>query len=116
MEKSNKVNIFLAIISAVAIFIAIFAFSRSASQKSPSNEYEENIRLLNDTISALRRDIARYEREIERIDLERETIRKELELIIKDDERIDTELVNGDWDGNICYLSDFLSKEDSLGE
>lgn len=116
MEKSAKVNIFLVIISAIAIFIVIFAFSRSISQTSPSKEYEDNIRLLNDTISALRRDIARYEREIERIDLERETIRKELELIIKDDEKVDTELANGDWDCNICYLTEFLSEEDSLGE
>lgn len=116
MEKSVKVNIFLVIISAVAIFIAIFAISKSVSRTTPSMAYKENIRLLNDTINSLRRDIAKYEREIERIDFERETIRKELELIIKDDEKVDTELANGDWDCNICYLTEFLSEEDSLGE
>ena len=117
MERRVKVDIFLVIITVVAIIIAIFALNRSSSVSPvPTEEYEENIRVLNDTIRVLREDIAKYKLEIERIDLEREKIRKELELIIRDNEKVDTELANGDWDANIKFLSDFLSEEDTLGK
>lgn len=117
MEQKVKVNIFLVIMAVVAIIIAIFALSRSDSVLPVSTEeYEENIRVLNDTIKVLKEDIAKYKLEIERIDLEREKIKKELELIIRDNEKVDTELANGDWDTNIKFLSDFLSEEDTLGK
>lgn len=117
MKRGTKVGIFLAILGIGAIIIAIFALSRSNSVSPiPTQEYEENIRVLNDTIRVLKEDIAKYKQEIERIDLEREKIKKELELIVKDNEKVDTELANGDWDTNIRFLSDFLSKEDTLGK
>lgn len=114
MKYRIKVDIFLAIVIIVAIIIAIFALSRSSDIYE--DEYEENIRALNDTIKALKEDIAEYKLEIERLDLEREKIRKELELIIRDNEKTDTELANGDWSTNIQFLSDFLSEEDTLGK
>jgi chromosome segregation ATPase len=115
MKRRVNVGIFLAIVVTGAIIIAIFALSRSGeSSPIPMEEYEENIRILNDTIKELKDDIAKYKLEIERIDLEREKIKKELELIIKDNEKIDTELSNGDWDTNIEFLSRFLSEEDTL--
>ena len=117
MKLRIKVGIFLAIVVTVEIIIAIFALSRSSSVSSiPTREYEENIRVLNDTIRVLKEDIAKYKLEIERIDLEREKIKKELELIIRDNEKVDTELANGDWDTTIKFLSDFLSEEDTLGK
>lgn len=117
MERKCQVNLFLGIIAVIAIIIAIFALSKRRSVNSPTQtEYVENIRLLNDTIKALREDILRYKSEIERIDLEREVIREQLNRIIKDNEKTDTELANGDWDVNIRFLSDFLSQEDTLGE
>ena len=117
MERKIKVGIFLVILVIGAIIIAIFALSRSNSVSPiPTQEYEENIRVLNDTIRVLKEDIAKYKQEIERIDLEREKIKKELELIVKDNEKVDTELANGDWDTNIRFLSDFLSEEDALGK
>ena len=117
MERRVKVNIFLIIISVLAILFAIFALSRSESGAPISvEEYEENIRVLNDTIKSLRDDIAKYKEEIERIDLERESIKKELKLIIKDNEKVDTELANGDWGTNIKFLTDFLSEKDSVGK
>lgn len=117
MKCKTKVGIFLAIVVIVAIIIAIFAPNRSSSVLPiPTKEYEENIRVLNDTIRVLKEDIAKYKLEIERIDLERENIKKELELIIRDNEKVDTELANGDWDTNIKFLSDFLSEEDTLGK
>lgn len=117
MERKTKVNIFLVVLAALAIIIAIFALSRSNSVSPiPTQEYEENIRVLNDTIRSLKEDITKYKLEIERIDLEREKIKKELELIIRDNEKVDTELANGDWDTNIKFLSDFLSEEDTLGK
>lgn len=118
MERKTKVGIFLVILAIGAVIIAIFALSRSDSDSAeiPVQEYEENIRVLNDTIKVLKEDIAKYKMEIERIDLEREKIRKELELIIRDNEKVDTELANGDWDTNIKFLSDFLSEEDTVGD
>lgn len=117
MERRLKVSIFLVILVIVAIIIAIFALRGSNSvYPIPTEEYEENIRVLNDTIKGLKDDIAKYKLEIERLDLEREKIKKELELIVKDNEKIDSELANGDWSVNIEFLSDFLSEKDSLGE
>lgn len=118
MERKVKVNIFLIIISVLAILFAIFALSRSKPSDIPISveEYEENIRVLNDTIKSLREDIAKYKEEIKRIDLERESIKKELKIIIKDNEKVDTELANGDWDTNIKFLTDFLSEKDSVGK
>lgn len=117
MKIKGKVNIFLIILTIVAIIIAIFALSRSnITPLVPTKEYEDNIRILSDTIKSLKVDIARYKLEIERIDLERETIKKELERIIRDNEKVDTELANGDWDTNIRFLTDFLSEKDTVGK
>lgn len=117
MEREGKVNILLIVVAVIAILFAIFALSRSGDTKyiQDNKKYEDNIRNLNDTIKSLKGDIAKYQYEINRLDLERVKIRKELELIIRDNEKIDTELANGSWDDNIKFLSDYLSKADSLG-
>lgn len=110
-------DIFLVVLAVGAIIIAIFALRGSDSDFSiPAEEYEENIRALNDSIKVLKEDIVKYQTEIERIDLERESIKRKLELIIKDNEKVDTELANGDWDDNIKFLSEFLSEKDTLRE
>lgn len=117
MEREGKVNILLIVVAVIAILFAIFALSRSGNTEyiQDNKKYEDNIRNLNDTIKSLKGDIAKYQYEINRLDLERVKIRKELELIISDNEKIDAELANGSWDDNIKFLSDYLSKEDSLG-
>lgn len=117
MERKGKVNILLIVVAVIAILFAIFALSRSGDTKyiQDNKKYEENIRNLSDTIKSLKGDIAKYQYEINRLDLERVKIRKEVELIIRDNEKIDTELANGSWDDNIKFLSDYLSKADSLG-
>lgn len=117
MEREGKVNILLIVVAVIAILFAIFALNRSGDTKyiQDNKKYEDNIRNLNDTIKSLKGDIAKYQYEINRLDLERVKIRKELELIIRDNEKIDTELANGSWDDNIKFLSDYLSKADSLG-
>ena len=117
MEQKGKVNILLIVVAVIAIIFAIFALGRSGETKyiHGNKEYEENIRNLNDTIKSLKGDIAKYQYEISRLDLERAKIRKELDIIIRDNEKTDIELANGSWDTNIKYLTDYLSKEDSLG-
>lgn len=117
MEREGKVNILLIVVAVIAILFAIFALSRSGDTKyiRDNKKYEDNIRNLSDTIKSLKGDIAKYQYEINRLDLERVKIRKEVELIIRDNEKIDTELANGSWDDNIKFLSDYLSKADSLG-
>ena len=117
MEHKVKVNIFLGILYIILVaLIAILIHRCNSVSDSSYNTYEEDIRILNDTIKELRKDITKYETEIERLDFEREKIRKELELIIEDNEKMDAKLINGDLDTNIKFLSDFLSKEDNLGE
>lgn len=117
MERGGKVGIFLIILAVGAIIIAIFAL-RETEDIYPASieEYEENICSLNDTIRSLKEDISKYKLEVARIDLEREKIKKELELILRDNEKVDTELANGDWDANIKFLTDFLSEEDTMGK
>lgn len=115
MRKLNIVSIFFGILTIAAIIIAIFAFSRKTTRIDYS-AYEERITELTDTIKQLKKDIETYKVEIDKIDLERENIRKKLEIIINENEKIDSELTNGDWDFNIRYLSEYLSEKDSLGE
>lgn len=118
MGRKSKVNVVFIIIAVIAIAVAIFSLSKSSSNPPiiDSEIYEDNIRILNDTIKELKEDILLYQKEIERIDLEREKIRQQLNQIIKENEDTDIELSNGDWDYNIKFLSDFLSKKDSLGK
>lgn len=118
MGRKSKVNVVFIIIAVIAIAVAIFSLSKSISNPPiiDSEIYEDNIRTLNDTIKELKEDILLYQKEIERIDLEREKIRQQLNQIIKENEDTDIELSNGDWDYNIKFLSDFLSKKDSLGK
>lgn len=117
--KTNRVSIFLAIVTAMVIIVAIFALSRSPLSEAPTydeGDYDINIEALGDTIRELRKNIAKYETEIQRIDLEKETIKRELELILRHNEEIDTELANGDWDYNIRFLTEYLSEKDTLRE
>lgn len=118
MGRKSKVNVVFIIIAVIAIAVAIFSLSKSSSNPPiiDSEIYEDKIRTLNDTIKELKEDILLYQKEIERIDLEREKIRQQLNQIIKENEDTDIELSNGDWDYNIKFLSDFLSKKDSLGK
>lgn len=118
MGRKSKVNVVFIIIAVIAIAVAIFSLSKSSSNPPiiDFEIYEDNIRTLNDTIKKLKEDILLYQKEIERIDLEREKIRQQLNQIIKENEDTDIELSNGDWDYNIKFLSDFLSKKDSLGK
>lgn len=117
MERKGKVSILLIVVAVITILFVIFALNREGETKyiQDNKKYEDNIRNLNDTIKSLKGDIAKYQYEINRLDLERVKIRKELELIIRDNEKIDAELANGSWDDNIKFLTDYLSKEDSLG-
>lgn len=118
MGRKSKVNVVFIIIAVIAIAVAIFSLSKSSSNPPiiDSEIYEDNIRTLNCIIKELKEDILLYQKEIERIDLEREKIRQQLNQIIKENEDTDIELSNGDWDYNIKFLSDFLSKKDSLGK
>ena len=118
MSQKSGVNLFLLIIVVVAIFIATFAFD-GGHENSPvtdTSERLEKIRQLNDSIKLLQQDIIRYQEEIEKIDLERQTIRELLEQILSDNEKVDSELVNGNLDFNVQFLTDFLSQEDSVGK
>lgn len=100
----------------VAIIIAIFAFIRESKTHPTYDDYEQDIKCLNDTIKSLKEDIKCYKLEVERIEIERDKIRETLKNIIEHNEKTDTELANGDWDTNVRFLTEFLSKEDSVGK
>ena len=77
----------------------------------PKKDYTEQIQMLNDTIQLLKKDIENYKAEIELIYLERVNIKKELTKILRDNEKIDTELADGDLDYNIEFLAKYLSEK-----
>ena len=117
MNKTEKVSIFLTVIGVMVIIIAIFARQYyEPPEYYDEGLYKENIQILTDTINELKKDIVRYEQELIRIDKERQKLKEEVKAIINDNDKIDIELSNGDWDYNIKFLSDFLSKKDSLGK
>lgn len=100
----------------LAIIIAIFAFARESKTPPTYDDYEQDIKCLNDTIKSLKDDIKCYKLEVERIEIEREKIREALNNILEHNEKTDSELANGDWDTNVRFLTEFLSKEDSVGK
>lgn len=118
MERRVKVSAVLLITAIfLAIIVGIFVL-RATPQATPvpTKELEEDINALNNTIASLKEDIAKYEVELARLDLVRKQLKEELELIIEENDKMDTELTNGSIDANIKFLSDFLSKDDTLGE
>lgn len=118
MERRVKVSAVLLIAAIfLAIIVGIFVL-RVTPQATPvpTKELEEDINALNNTIASLKEDIAKYEVELARLDLVRKQLKEELELIIEENDKMDTELTNGSIDANIKFLSDFLSKDDTLGE
>lgn len=110
---SKRVTLFLAIVVISPLVVLAYLFGKYGNNGDPviPNDYSEEIRLLSDTISELRKDIEVYKREIENIDLERDSIKRELTKIIHDSKKTDNKLRNGSCDDNIGFLSDFLSKE-----
>lgn len=118
MDRKNKVTIIiLTTIAIIAIIIAIFATAkRNNNVREIEKQYRENITILNNVIGELKAEISKYQKEIEKTDLEREAIRKELNLIINDYKKNDSRLVNGSCNDNLLFLSEFLSKDDTLRE
>lgn len=105
-----KVALLLVAVCIPAI-IVIFAYT---TPNEVVTDHSEDIHRLEDTIKVLREDIAKYQSEISRINLEREAIRKELKRIMNDNEKTDSILDNGGIDANIKFLTEYLSKKDSL--
>ena len=113
--KNKKVNILLVIIGIMAILFAIFAYNRTPQRISvPPKEYMEHIKELEDSIRMLRVDIHQYQKRLDTLKKERTKVEYQIKEIIKDNEKTDRILANGDWDTNIRFLTDFLSKKDSV--
>ena len=115
MDTKRKVNLFLIILGFVAILMVAYALDKYKQHREepicPKKDYTEQIQMLNDTIQVLKKDIENYKAEIELIYLERVNIKKELTKIIRDNEKIDTELADGDLDYNIEFLTKYLSEK-----
>lgn len=114
MKRTTKVNLIFGAVAVGAIIIAIFAVSRTDNrQPDPNAEYIENIRVLNDTIRALKADIKFYERKVSEIDFERKAIIADLEKIKKEYEKNNQSIRDGGIDDDIRFLTDYLSKKGS---
>ena len=115
MDTKRKVSLLLIILCFVAILTVAYALDKYKQHREepiyPKKDYTEQIQMLNDTIQGLKKDIENYKSEIERIDLERSNIKKELTKILRDNEKIDTELADGDLDYNIEFLTRYLSEK-----
>lgn len=115
MNTKRKVNLFLIILGFVAILMVAYTLDKYKQHREepiyPKKDYTEQIQMLNDTIQVLKKDIENYKAEIELIYLERVNIKKELTKIIRDNEKIDTELADGDLDYNIEFLTKYLSEK-----
>lgn len=114
MKGATKVNLIFGAIAVVAIIIAIFAVSRANKrQPDPNAEYIENIRVLNDTIRALKSDIELYRQRVSEIDFERKAVIADLEKMKKEYEKSNQSIRDGGIDDDIRFLTDYLSKKDS---
>ena len=120
MDTKRKVNLFLIILVFVAILMVAYALDKYKQHREeliyPKKDYTEQIQMLNDTIQVLKKDIENYKAEIELIYLERVNIKKELTKILRDNEKIDTELADGDLDYNIEFLAKYLSEKGTYWE
>lgn len=112
MRKVTIYVVFVALVAAICLLVGMYL--RPTSDVPTPIIYDVGIREIEDTIKSLKEVINSYEVEISRLDKERESLRNNVRIILRDNEKIDSSIVNGDWDDNTRFLSDFLSEEDSM--
>lgn len=108
------VTILLIVLGVISIIFAIFV--TRGEHKVPIEPYKEDIIHLEDSIKELRDSIRQYQSSLDNLQKEREKIHIQVKEILKENEEIDRVLTNGDWDANIRFLTEFLSKKDTLGK
>lgn len=117
MERNVKVNLIFGAVALVAVIIAIFAVRQAVQkQPDPNATYIENIKVLNQTIKNLREEIESYKVQVAEIDFQRRAIIAQLEKVKKDYEKSNVDLLNGDVDDDVSFLTNYLSKKDGGGE
>lgn len=112
MKKVTIYVVFVALVAAICLLVGMYL--RPTNNAPTSKVYDRGIKDIEDTIKSLKEVISSYEVEISRLDKERESLRSNVRIILRDNEKIDSSIVNGDWDDNIRFLSDFLSEKDSV--
>ena len=112
MKKVTIYVVFVALVAAICLLVGMYL--RPIHSAPTSKVYDRGIKDIEDTIKSLKEVISSYEVEISRLDKERESLRSNVRIILRDNEKIDSSIVNGDWDDNIRFLSDFLSEKDSV--
>ena len=106
--------IFLTITLIIGIIVIFVRRNEPPCVGFSEDEYIESIRNLSDSIDVLQEKVSSYEDTVKKLSEEKEKIRKEMLLMLKQYEKTDSILANGTWDDNIRFLSDYLSKKDSL--
>lgn len=112
----TRMHLLLIFYTVVILILLGFLYFQSGENKGRYEEHQRILTSLNDSISLLQNKVTRCQEEISKIDLRREQIHKETKIIIKENEKIDAYLANGDWDYNIRFLTEFLSRKDSISE
>ena len=108
------VLILLVILGVISIIFGIFVTKEATRVDIKS--YREDIVHLEDSIRELRSSISRYQSKLDSLQKEKVKIHVQIKEILKENEEVDRVLAAGDWDTNIRFLTEFLSKEDSLKE
>lgn len=112
---NNKLEIILGTITIVSIFIAIFALNRTQDVKVSKDEHLNEIHNIEDSIRVVSNKIDSIGYIINSTIIGDLNVKKQIEKVNEDEKETDHNIDNGSWDYNIKFLTDYLSKKDSIG-
>lgn len=114
MKRMMLFGIPLAIIMLLIGMMLHAIFKPTTLETPPTKLDETELQNLRDTIVELRANIEYYNGEIERLSQEKEKFKNELQQIVKANEAEIKNIIDGDVAYNAKFLSDYLSKSDSM--
>ena len=116
MTSDRKIEIILCAVAIVSIIFAIFALNKTADvAQGYKDVYKTQIMTLEDSISSLIHKGDSLQKRV--VTLESKSKETQIKLIRVEEDEKETNLilVNGGWDANIRFLSDYLSAKGITG-